>query len=98
MICNFRLTIPNDSNSSPHLPQPTHSSDELSIFTSATTEYITKAVLDLPDKQCDLDPIPTYFTSKGALTTIAPIITLIINRTLSSAIFLQTIKRAIVTP
>src|SRR5688572_10377690 len=39
-ISNLRSSIPNVSNSTPHFPQSTHSSDELSSFTPATTDEI----------------------------------------------------------
>jgi hypothetical protein len=96
-ISNLRSSITNDTNSTPHFPSPTHSSDELSVFTSATTEEITKIVLDSPDKQCDLDPIPTSLLKKCILV-LAPVLTSIINLSLSSSMFPQTFKHAIVTP
>ena len=63
-ISNLRSSITNVSNFTPHFPQSTHSSDELSSFTPASTDEIIKVVLDSPDKQCDLDPIPTSFLKK----------------------------------
>ena len=96
-INNLRSSIANDPNSTPHFPQPLHSSDEFSTFTLATTEEITKVVLESPDKQCDLDPIPTSLLKK-CIHLLAPIITLIVNLSLSTAMFPQAFKHAIVTP
>ena len=96
-ISNLRLSITNDSNCTPHFPQPTHSNDELSTFIPATTEEITKVVLELPDKDCDLDPIPTSLLKK-CMHLLAPIITSMINLSLSTAMFPQAFKHAIVTP
>lgn len=96
-ITNLRSSITNESNSTPHFPRPTHSNDEFSVFTPATTGEITKVVLESPDKQCDLDPIPTSLLKK-CIHLLAPIITMIINRSLSTATFPQSFKHAIVTP
>src|SRR5690349_10274238 len=84
-------------NSSLHFPQLTHYCDELSTFTASTVEEITKVVLDLTDKKCDLHLIPTSILRK-CIHHLAPIIVLIINRSLSSAIFPQTFKHAIAPP
>jgi len=98
-ISNLRssITRPTDSYSTPHFPSPTHSSDEFSVFSPVTTEEITKIVLGLPDKQCNLDPIPTSLLKK-CIHLLSPTLTKIINLSLSSSKFPQAYKHAIVTP
>ncbi len=96
-ISNLRSSITSDSNSTPHLPRPTQSSVEFSAFTPATIEEINKVVQESPDKQCNLDPIPTSLLKK-CIHVLAPIITLIVNLSLSTAMFPQAFKHAIVTP
>ena len=96
-IEDLRSSISTDSSSSPHFPSSTHSTDELSHFTPVTVEDVIKVVLDSPSKQCDLDPIPTSLLKK-CIHSLAPVITLIVNRSLSSGMFPEAFKHAIVTP
>ena len=96
-ISNLRSSITNVSDFTPHVPHPTHSTNEFSSFTPATTDEITKVILSSPDKQCDLDPIPTSLLKK-CIHLLAPTITLIVNLSLSTAMFPQAFKHAIVTP
>src|SRR5688572_28528161 len=63
-ISNLRSLIINDSSPTARVPGPSHSFDELSNFTLATTEEVIEVVLDSQDKQCELDPIPTSLLKK----------------------------------
>ena len=69
----------------------------LSEFAPATVDEITKLVLDSADKQCDLDPIPTALLKK-CIHSLAPVITKLVNLSLSCGAFPKAFKHAIVTP
>jgi len=69
----------------------------LDCFTPATQEEIVKLILNSPDKQCDLDPIPTSLL-KQCVHILAPAITAIVNLSLETGTFPSLFKRAIVTP
>ena len=96
-IGNLRESITPAPNSTPHTPVETHSKDELSNFTPVTIEEITKLVLDSPAKHCDLDPIPTSLLKK-CIHILAPVLTLIVNLSLSTGKFPRAFKRAVITP
>ena len=62
-----------------------------------TVEEITKLVTSMTNKSCELDPMPTSFV-KEAIGTLAPIITDIVNGSLTSGVFPSCYKEALVTP
>ena len=53
--------------------------------------------MESPDKQCQLDPIPTSLVKK-CVDILAPVITNIINLSMSTGTFPDSFKLAIVTP
>jgi len=66
-------------------------------FNPATEDEIIKLIHQSPNKQCDLDPIPTSIL-KQCLHTLAPSITKIVNLSISTGLFPSQFKQAIVTP
>ena len=82
---------------SPHYPSPSKPPCNLSGFTPTTEEEVSKLLLSLPNKQCDLDPIPTSLLKQCA-TVLTPIITRIINLSLTTGTFLSSFKNSFVTP
>ena len=56
-----------------------------------------KVIKDAPTKSCILDPVPTWFL-KLNIQIFAPIITCIINESLSTGTFPQSLKHSVVTP
>ena len=95
-ITKLRASIPS-TYMSPHLPAPSAVPSVLSLFQPATVVEITKIITHLPNKQCDLDPLPTFLLKK-CLSVLAPTITNIINLSLSTGEFPSNFKQSIITP
>jgi len=95
-VAKLQANIPS-TNMSPYLPVPTMVPTELESFQPTTVEEISKIIKHLPDKQCDLDPLPTSLLKK-CLHVLAPTITHIINLSLSTGEFPSSFKQSIVTP
>ena len=68
-----------------------------SYFQEVTVDDVIKTINSMPTKTCSLDPIPTEMT-KQYLHEISPLITTIINTSLSSGKVPITFKKAIVIP
>lgn len=66
-------------------------------FTSVSESDIRKAVYHSKSKSCELDPLPTYIL-KQSIDTLLPIITSIINSSLTSGVFPDSFKMGIVRP
>jgi hypothetical protein len=79
----------------PEYTQP--SEVKFSEFTPVTTEDVKKIIRDMPKKSCSLDPIPTWLLI-DCLDEIAPVISNIINLSLSSGEFPSSLKLALVRP
>ena len=69
----------------------------LSTLRLTTQTEISKIICNSPSKSCRLDPLPTWMLKEN-LTQIVPIITDIINSSLSSGIFPTVAHRAIIKP
>ena len=91
-IRNFIPTKSNDDN--PEVPE---CSSTMALFETVSVEEITKLVTSMTNKSCELDPLPTSFV-KEAIGTLAPIITDIVNGSLTSGVFPYCYKEALVTP
>ena len=63
-------------------------------FQPVTEDFVKTVVQQIPKKSCDLDPIPTSVP----LDEIIPIVTSIMNKSLSSGIVPQCFKHALVKP
>ena len=95
-IVKLRAKIPS-THVSPHLPAPAIVPPVFGSFRPTTIAEISGIIKRLPDKQCDLDPLPTFLLKK-CLPVLAPTITNIINLSLSTGDFPSCFKQAIVTP
>ena len=69
----------------------------LTEFESVTEESIRKLILDCPSKPCLLDPLPVSLL-KECLDDVVPLITKIINVSLTSGAVPKHLKQAVVTP
>ena len=69
----------------------------LDEFEMATEEEISKLIKKSASKSCSLDPIPTVLL-KECLTVLVPVITVIVNLSLSSATMPEDLKKAILSP
>ena len=66
-------------------------------FEPVSVSDVQKLITEAPTKSCTLDPIPTSLT-KQCLDTLGPLITSIINASLSTGVFPKQFKEAVVTP
>jgi len=69
----------------------------LSEFQPMTDDQVIAAVRALPDKSCALDPLPTT-QLKAVVDIIAPFLTALFNRSLSSGTVPEAFKAAYITP
>jgi hypothetical protein len=95
-VTKLRASIPS-VNQSPHFPQPTSAPPVLSHFRPADISEITKLIAQSPNKQCELDPVPTSIL-KQCVSLLAPAITTIVNLSLSSGSVPSAFKQSIVSP
>ena len=94
-ISKIRNSIPTESNDdNPEVPA---CSSTMAFFETVAVEEITKLVTSMTNKSCELDPMPTSFV-KEAIGTLAPIITDIVNGSLTSGVFPSCYNEALVTP
>ena len=104
-ISSLRFTLQSllDSQSSntdpPPFPNPTPpvSQSSLPILHPASEAEVSLLLNSLPNKQCELDPIPTALL-KDCASVLIPIITKIINLSLSTGNFPMVFKQSLVTP
>ena len=80
-------------------PSPSHpfTSATFSTFQPVSESDVKKCILQSAPKTCDLDPIPTPLLIE-CLDSLLPSLTALFNSSLSSGVFPQTFKTAIVTP
>ena len=69
----------------------------LSVFDHASEEDIQKYITKSPAKSCLLDLIPTWFIKQN-VSTFVTIITQIVNRSLSTGTFPESLKHAVISP
>ena len=89
---NQHHALHSEQPASPQVTPP-----RFSNFRPADIETITSLILSSPDKQCELDPIPTCLLKK-CCHILAPSITKIVNLSLTTGSFPSSFKHAIVTP
>ena len=77
--------------------QTTSPVEPLLAFQPLIVSDVVTAVRALPDKSCSLDVLPTRLL-KAVIDTIAPFITELFNRSLSSGRVPEVFKAAYVTP
>ena len=89
------------SSFDPDRPIPTNtveiSGTAFTEFQLVTEDFVRTIVQEMPKKSCDLDPIPTSVLY-DCLDEIIPIVTSIVNTSLSSGIVPQCFKLALVKP
>jgi len=95
-IANLRACI-SPTLTSPHLPGPAITPPVFDSFRQATVGEISSIIKHSPDKQCDLDPLPTALL-KRCLPVLATTVTNIVNLSLSTGDFPTGFKQAIVSP
>ena len=74
-----------------------HNEFQLERFCEVSEHEITQLIMQAPNKQCQLDPCPIWVLKK-AVYVLAPIVTKIVNRCLSSGDVPSTWKCALVKP
>jgi exonuclease III len=73
------------------------SSSQLSKFNMITCEQILKSVAALPNKQCSLDPLPTWLL-KQCIEYLAPFLSYLFNLSLQTGTVPTFFKSAYITP
>ena len=63
----------------------------------ATIEEVRKLIASHSNKSCELDPVPTWLLKK-CLQELLPLLTALINKSLSTSIFPKECKNAIIRP
>jgi endonuclease/exonuclease/phosphatase family metal-dependent hydrolase len=84
------------SGSSPH-HDPSAKPSSFGHFRAATTDEVSSLITSAPNKQCELDPIPTSLL-KSCLGVLLPTITNIVNLSLASGVFPDQFKLSLITP
>ena len=74
-----------------------YSGASLTQFYPASCDEIRKLIMKSPSKSCDLDPLPTHML-KQSIDEFVPIITAMVNKSLSEAIVPGSFKQATVRP
>ena len=69
----------------------------LSQFQLVTEDTLHEVIMKCPSKSCSLDPMPTWLV-KQHLPVLTPILTKIVNSSLSSGSLPSGLRRAIITP
>ena len=85
-----------DNTSSPDLDRPV---PHLSSFKVQTQKELEKVISGCASKTCSLDAIPTALLKNSSiLSVVLPTITELVNTSLSTGVFPNDLKRALVTP
>ena len=72
--------------------------NELQTFTETSADEVRRLILNAPNKQCSLDPIPTWLLTE-CISDIVPFLVDLFNRTLpSTGEIPRALKKAIITP
>jgi hypothetical protein len=69
----------------------------LTAFDPVTDDDVNRVIMESATKSCRLDPIPTWML-KESLDVLSPVITAIINKSLSTGIVPSSFKIAHITP
>ena len=69
----------------------------LKVFEKATAIEVRKVIMNSPNKSCEIDSIPTWLL-KECIDELLPLITTLINRSLSTGKFPEHFKEAIIRP
>ena len=96
-IATIREQLCNEDNHVLELDKSVNVVMELNKFSLVTQDYIIKMISQCPNKSCLLDPIPTWML-KECIDSLAPIITVIINKSLSAGLVPKDFKIAHISP
>ena len=69
----------------------------LASFNNVTVEEVSQILRKTPNKQCELDPMPTWLV-KELRDVLAPIITSMANASFTRGLFPDSYKHAVVRP
>ena len=69
----------------------------LKVFEKATAIEVRKVIMNSPNKSCEIDSIPTWLL-KECIDELLPLITTLINRSLSTGKFPEHFKEGIIRP
>ena len=69
----------------------------MAAFSSLTESEVSKIITRFPSKTCYLDTLPTWLV-KDNLPILLPIFTRVVNSSLMSGVFPNTLKQSIITP
>jgi hypothetical protein len=97
---HFRSKIERIREMSRTAPKPHISVGEvtgLSFFQHATVQEVEKLIMQAPNKQCELDPVPTWLI-KECLKELLPVITAICNESMKHGTIPEKLKMAQITP
>jgi hypothetical protein len=96
-IAQIRTVL--DSEPSPSLTSTddSHASCKFTSFSPLTIDDVKKQIREMPKKSCPLDPLPTWLLTE-CLDEIAPVITQIINLSLTSGEVPASLKFALIGP
>ena len=97
-ISNIRAGLEKESGEAhPSSPSRNVSNAHLTEFQAASEDEITKVLAKSPTKSCRLDPLPTWLL-KNCSEAFVPLITRIVNSSLSSHDVPTSLKEAYITP
>ena len=97
-VAHFKGEVDTIRASTTGAPMPVvERSSSLSSYKRVTTQDIERLLGRCPNTQCALDPVPTWLV-KAAGATMTAIQAKLVNSSLDSAMFLSSMKHAIVTP
>ena len=69
----------------------------LTAFRKLSCDEVQRIIMKAASKQCELDPLPTFLV-KECITELSPIITNVVNISLTNAEFPTKYKRAVIKP
>ena len=96
-ISEIRKQVINNSTSNTCTDEKIFSPELLADSYPASENEIKKLIKESPSKSCSLDPIPTWLIKK-CIDYLVPIITVVINLSLSSGNMPSNLKQAILIP
>ena len=78
-------------------PLPTNSEFSMSGFEQFTSEEVKQIIMRFPSKSCSLDSLPSWLVKEN-IPILLPVITTIVNASLSTGIFPSNLKHSIIAP
>ena len=81
----------------PEFGPDTECSSRLSGFEAVDIEYIDQLIRKSPNKNCSLDPVPTWILRQFS-DELAPFITSMVNASMKDGVFPSSQKKAVISP